>query len=202
VPERHRYLKDEEIYMRLTDDRYTHERRQLETAIRMIRYEARTNTIRACTGLTDDRVRKLYKSYVEHRHTTGSVRRKRGKSPQHIDSILRNAGVHQQASLLAGTFVAIGLYGNHRADRTKEPDLSLGEKLCDAYDFYLQLPTANSLSFEHAWFLWQILNQRDEIEFNACHSCGGLVLRDRYSVRTRACPWCKDKRQHSNLLAK
>jgi hypothetical protein len=47
--------------MRLTDNRYAQERFQLEVAMRMIRFEARTCTVRTCTGLSEDRVRKLYK---------------------------------------------------------------------------------------------------------------------------------------------
>ena len=43
--------------MRLTDDRYANERTQFELALRMIRHEARTRTIRECTGLSDDRIR-------------------------------------------------------------------------------------------------------------------------------------------------
>ena len=49
--------------MRLTDDRYAAERSQFELALRMIRHEARTRTIRECTGLSDDRIRKLYATY-------------------------------------------------------------------------------------------------------------------------------------------
>ena len=49
--------------MRLTDDRYANERSQFELALRMIRHEARTRTIRECTGLSDDRIRKLYSTY-------------------------------------------------------------------------------------------------------------------------------------------
>ena len=45
--------------MRLTADRYASDRSQFELALRMIRHEARTRTIRECTGLSDDRIRKL-----------------------------------------------------------------------------------------------------------------------------------------------
>ena len=55
--------------MRLTDDRYAAERSQFELALRMIRHEARTRTIRECTGLSDDRIRKLYATYFRN---TGS----------------------------------------------------------------------------------------------------------------------------------
>ena len=52
--------------MRLTDDRYALERSQFELALRMIRHEARTRTIRSCTGLSDDRIRKLYATYFRN----------------------------------------------------------------------------------------------------------------------------------------
>ena len=55
------YHKEQE--MRLTDDRYSGERSQFELALRMIRHEARTRTIRECTGLSDDRIRKFYTTY-------------------------------------------------------------------------------------------------------------------------------------------
>ena len=49
--------------MRATDNRYTGERNRFELAMRMIRNEARTGTTRYWTGLSDDRIRKLYTSY-------------------------------------------------------------------------------------------------------------------------------------------
>ena len=52
--------------MRLTDDRYAGERSQFELALRMIHHEARTRTIRECTGLSDDRIRKLFGTYFQN----------------------------------------------------------------------------------------------------------------------------------------
>jgi len=50
--------------MRISDDRYSRDRQRLDLALRFIHHEARTRTIRVWTGLTDDRIRKLYRSYV------------------------------------------------------------------------------------------------------------------------------------------
>ncbi|HNP64340.1 MAG TPA: hypothetical protein PKH39_10445 [Woeseiaceae bacterium] len=66
--------------MRFTDDRYAGERSQFELALRMIRHEARTRTIRECTGLSDDRIRKLYTTYFQNNGVAG-IKRRRGKSP-------------------------------------------------------------------------------------------------------------------------
>ena len=45
--------------MRISDDRYSRDRLRLDLALRFIHHEARTHTIRAWTGLTDDRIRKF-----------------------------------------------------------------------------------------------------------------------------------------------
>ncbi len=37
--------------MRISQDRYQHERKRMELALRMLRHEARTQTIRGYTGL-------------------------------------------------------------------------------------------------------------------------------------------------------
>ncbi len=75
--------------MRLTDDRYATERSQFELALRMIRHEARTRTIRECTGLSDDRIRKLYATYFRNTGAT-DIRRRRGKSPRQVTRFVKN----------------------------------------------------------------------------------------------------------------
>ena len=46
--------------MRISDDRYSRERLSLDLALRFLRHEARTQTIRTWTGLTDARIRKSF----------------------------------------------------------------------------------------------------------------------------------------------
>ena len=67
--------------MRVSDDRYTRDRQRFDLALRLIHHEARTRTIKQCTGLSDDRIRKLYRSYCLERETC-AVLRHRGKSPR------------------------------------------------------------------------------------------------------------------------
>jgi hypothetical protein len=45
--------------MRISEDRHSRDRLSLDLALKFLRYEARTQTIRTWTGLSDDRVRKL-----------------------------------------------------------------------------------------------------------------------------------------------
>mgnify|MGYP006175647167 CR=1 FL=1 len=91
-----------------TPDRYGNERRRDELALRMIRHEARTCTIRACTGLSDDRIRRLYKAYAIQINDP-TVRRRRGKSPRRITFFIRNTRAQFESSLLASAFTAFGL---------------------------------------------------------------------------------------------
>ena len=78
--------------MEATRDRYKTERLRFELALRMIGHEARTQTISLCTGLSHDRIRKIYSRYFPAGR--GGVRRRRGKSPRQTVPFVRNA-VHQ-----------------------------------------------------------------------------------------------------------
>src|ERR1700752_644190 len=94
--------------MRIYDDRYHRERLRFHVALRFIRLEARTHTIRYWTGLTDDRIRKLYRSYLAD-SPERLVRRHRGKSPQRAALFLRSARLREQSALLASLFRLVGL---------------------------------------------------------------------------------------------
>ena len=67
--------------MRISDDRYSRDRLRLDLALRFIHHEARTHTIRAWTGLTDDRIRKLYRTYLYEAGGAG-VANHHGKPPR------------------------------------------------------------------------------------------------------------------------
>ena len=89
--------------MRLTDDRYAAERSQFELALRMIRHEARTRTIRECTGLSDDRIRKLYATYFRN-VASNQVRRRRGKSPRQISRFVKSPENQLQSTTLVALY--------------------------------------------------------------------------------------------------
>ena len=91
--------------MRVTDDRYAGEISQFELALRMIRHEARTRTIRECTGLSDDRIRKLYGTYFRNAGNA-RVRRRRGKSPRQIGRFVKNPDHQLQSTTLVALFCA------------------------------------------------------------------------------------------------
>jgi len=178
--------------MRVSDDRYTRDRQRLDLALRLIRHEARTFTIRQWTGLSDDRIRKLYRSYVVHEDARG-VLRHRGKSPRQAAFFFRSPEVTFHAAQLTSLFVLYGLVGTASGaleSRYRLGSLESGTLLCQAYEAYLELHTPKSISFEHAWFLLLALARRDEVSVTRCEDCGGLRLCDLLARRKQVCGNC------------
>ena len=144
--------------MRVTDDRYSRDLRRYDLAVRLIRHEARTQTIRQWTGLTDDRIRKLYRSYVRAGAGHGGgegVRRHRGKSPRQVTFFARSRTLQLDTACLAAVFSMFGVLPPQRvADASRTlPGLVRGELLCDAYETYRRIAPQPQISFEHAAFL-------------------------------------------------
>lgn len=181
--------------MDLDNDSYSSERSRNDLALRMIRHEARTCTIRECTGLTDDRIRRLYKSYA-HELSEAPVRRHRGKSPRQVTFFVRNTRAQFESSLLAGAFAAFGLLHAVKSKLPSEPPdaLDYGRRFCDAYETHQQLLNTQTLSFEHAWFLLQLLNRSGDLRAVRCRHCDSYYLKDKFNLCRHTCPTCRLKR--------
>jgi len=182
--------------MRIHDDRYNRDRRRFEVALRFIRHEARTHTIRAWTGLTDDRIRKLYRSYIKEPQFLKAERaapvRHRGKSPQQPAFFTRSARARHESAAFASLCRLTGaLPSAPRAEAVRDPaGLGRGELLCQAYDIYRARFSSPLLSFEHAEFLLRALWRSDELVLGACRDCNAVLVADRWTVRTPRCIVC------------
>ena len=178
--------------MRVSDDRYTRDRLRFDLALRMIHHEARTCTIRAWTGLTDDRIRKLYRTYLQQQFAR-APKRHRGKSPRQIAYFLRSPSLQFEATTLASLFSLLGLVfstsDSHRALPTM--NLEACDLFCVAYESYLSLHAAPRISFEHAGFLLLALQRRDELRLHVCSLCGGLALADALALPGSECKACE-----------
>ena len=179
--------------MRISDDRYTRDRERLDLALRLIRHEARTFTIRQWTGLTDDRIRKLYRSYVLNDKTQG-VLRHRGKSPRQAAFFFRTPELNFHAAQLASLFVVFGLLRGSKVgleSHYRVGSLESGVLLCQAFESYLNFHAPAIISFEHAWFLLIALSRREELGVARCAVCGGMRLRDLLAKRRLNCGNCE-----------
>ncbi|HEY7928725.1 MAG TPA: hypothetical protein VID71_01855 [Steroidobacteraceae bacterium] len=189
--------------MRIYEDRYTRERLRFHVALRFIWLEARTQTIRQWTGLSDDRIRKLYRSYLAH--CGRAPARHRGKSPQRVAVFLRSARLRQESSLLASLFRLLGALptvpvspaatagtepGLDAAAGAARPSLQRANLLCEAYELYRALLGNPALSFEHAVFLLRALLQAEELAVAPCPDCQALMVMDRWALYPPRCAPC------------
>ena len=181
--------------MRVTDHRYEGELDRFDLAIRMIRHEARTGTIRACTGFSEDRIRKIYSAYFKG---TGSneVKRRRGRSPTRVGRFVNSAARQSEATLLACLFLhceAAAIEGG-RATRMGDADrVALGQRLCQAFETYQGLHQSPQLTFEWAWNLYHALVDSHELYLASCDLCTGVYVQDAYALDYRRCPFCEIK---------
>ena len=173
--------------MRITDDRYSRDRLKLDLALRLLRHEARTGTIQHITGLSGDRIRKLYRAYLVQ-DPGARLARHRGKPPSQPQWFLRNAEVRRQAAVLGGLFGLCGLLDPAR-DATG-PTLAAGEMFCRAYETYRQEHEVPGISFDHAWCLLETLRRQHGLQFAQCPRCDTLGLVDRHKPATATCGWC------------
>lgn len=185
--------------MRMSDSRYARERNQFELAMRMIAYEARTCTIRTCTGLSDDRIRKIYSTYFKAEPRM-KVRRQRGKPPTRISIYVKTALHQSEASTLGLLYADAGLI-TLRPSRPPEllmpqTTVEFGQRFCLVYDMYCVLHPARRICFERAWFLIEALVKGDELQFIRCEACENIFLHDALSLNDTVCPACR-KRRHT-----
>ncbi|MDH3977097.1 MAG: FlhC family transcriptional regulator [Gammaproteobacteria bacterium] len=182
--------------MRITDDRYQGEIEKFNLAIRMIRHEARTGTIRNFTGFTEDRIRKLYGAYFKSGSNL-TVRRRRGKSPRQINRFVSSTRRHTEATLLA---CLLRHYRAIRFDQQRKPvpinkleKITLGNRLCHAFESYATLYADPEFNFEWTWNLYHALVESQELLFSQCSTCGGSYVQDAFALDYHWCPLCEQK---------
>ncbi len=190
--------------MRISDDRYTRDRLRLDLALRFIRHEARTRTIRTWTGLTDDRIRKLFRSYSHRPGGGAAFSRPRGRSPRQASFFLRSPRLKQEAALVASLCTLLGALPARqplRADQSPRPDpaprsdqprrgFAEALALCEAYEAYRTLVPGAHISFEHLVYLHDALSRGDELRLATCSGCGALLVAERVALTELRCVYC------------
>jgi hypothetical protein len=195
--------------MRISDDRYSRDRLRLDLALRFIHHEARTHTIRAWTGLTDDRIRKLYRTYL-FEAGGATVTRHRGKSPRQAAFFTRSLRMRREAAVFASVSSLFGLItpqtitiphaaaSSSAVARAAEsaPTVARGALLCEAFEAYTALMGESQISFEHAVYLLGALLAGDELRVAHCRDCSGVLVTDRLALRVPVCNECSVSDPH------
>ena len=174
--------------MRITDSRYDRDRQRLTVAYRLIGHEARTQTIRQATGLSGDRIRKLYRDYFKGQ-PVHPVRRRRGKSPRQMSFFWRSPAHELQAAALAALLQQCRFIGRPQA--LYRPNLDEVNRFCDIYETFCALCPGTVISFEHAWHLLHVLARLDEFVLARCPDCQSTWIRDTLDLLPDNCAACR-----------
>jgi hypothetical protein len=182
--------------MRATDERYRGEQTRHDLAMRMISHEARTGTIRYWTGLSDDRIRKIYASYFKYAER--KVRRRRGRSPSQIAPLVCNPQRVLESGVLAHLLIANRLL---ICDGRPQPELAqnvaLGHRFCESFETYQVLIARPNLNFEWAWNLLLSIRRGDELGIARCDRCAFAYVVDLLALPRSRCPGCAVLREHT-----
>ena len=174
--------------MRISDSRYDRDRLRLTVAYRLIRHEARTHTIRHCTGLSGDRIRKLYRNYPQG-PAGRPIRRRRGKSPRQMSYFRRSPQHELQAATLGSMLALCGLLG--RPQVLRQPTIEEVDRFCDVYETFLGLCPLPLITLEHAWYLLHVLSHDDVFVLARCPDCHAAWIRDTLEVLPDNCAICR-----------
>lgn len=180
--------------MRITQKRYDGELERFHLAIRMLALQARTSTIGRYTGLSHDRIRKAYDSYVSEHGSNKLPGRKRGRPPSRVTRFVNTPDQHCESTVLASLFMHAGLLVTDGSARCSLPrklsKLNLGHRLCDAYDMHRRLIPNGEMSLELAATLLRALSETQELVVANCGSCGAIYVHDAYALDYGRSPFC------------
>lgn len=178
--------------MRVSDDRYSRDFRSFNLALRMLRYEARTNTVAAWTGISPERVRNLSKSH-RHQGSAQETERHRGPSPSQLAPLLTNPGLRSELAALAGLCRVLDVVPDQPVANARErlPSIARGERLCLALELFREVVPAARLSLEQAVLLVYALAEGERWSLDHCTGCRALVLIDHLCLNRRICVHCQ-----------
>ena len=183
--------------MRVTQSRYEGELDRFHLAVRMLGLQARTSTIGHYTGLSSDRIRKAYASYVAEHGKNELPGRKRGRPPSQVTRFVKTPDQHCESTVLLALFMHAGLLvpGSTTAcslPKTLSP-LTIGHRLCDAYEMLHSLMPYGELSLELAATLLRALGETHELIIANCGSCGAPYVQDAYALDYGRGPFCESQ---------
>jgi len=182
--------------MRVSNDRYSRDLRSIDVARRMLGYEARTQTIRAWTGLTGDRVRNLARSHGSE--ASRAARRLRGPSPSCLPALLATARARQEAGAAAGLCRVLEVLPEKPVPNARIglPGLARGERLLAAFDIFREVIPQARLTLEHLVLLVFAMAEGKSWGIDHCARCHATILMDRDAVHPRRlCGFCESAKE-------
>jgi hypothetical protein len=168
------------------------EAERITVALCMLKFEARTRTIRLATGLTEEQIRRHYHKAA----IANTSARLRGRSPSSVTQFTRTQAAQLESSIISGVLITHGLLKGRRLKPWLNIGLQYASMFCAAYAEYLQI-AHQKLSFEQAWYFARCLAARGEIYLQRCERCNSHFVRDLTTVLKHQCPVCKFREQQA-----
>ena len=187
------YFEAQYVRMRIWGHRYSRDLQRFNLALRMIAHEVRTSTISEWTGLHEDRIRTLYRSYYSE-HGGSLSGRRRGPSPQSLSFFFGSARSRSESAAVVGLCYLLDVLPTETVANPRRdlPDVPRGQRLCVAYEMYLELVPRTVMTLEHVVLLIMTVAKGHEFRAGHCVSCGGVIVIDRSSMRRWSCTHCGD----------
>jgi hypothetical protein len=178
--------------VRISEDRYSCDLRRLNLAQRLMRLEVRTQWICAWTGLSHNRVRKLFRRYYRPQ---GVVQRHRGPSPTRLAAFLRSPRLRTEASAIGGLASVLGVLSPRLAlslQRDRQGVEAAAERLCQGFELYQAIVPQSHFAMDQFIRLVIALTEGEDLQIGHCENCHGALLLDKLGASRRLCPTCRE----------
>jgi hypothetical protein len=162
-----------------TENPYSRQLRRYAFALRLIRHNARTQTILAWSGLSTYRIRTLYRANGADQGDAGR-RRLRGRAPYQLQFFWRSPKRAVEAATLGGIARLLDVIPAQPVQKSLVSARSVqqGEGVCKAYEIWHAFVPDSDISIDHAFLLMTALARGDEVRLGHCVGCNGLILID------------------------
>jgi hypothetical protein len=162
--------------------------RRTHVAIRLMRNQARTQTIQRFTGVSKDRLATL-----RQRLGIGSDTRFRGPSPYSLAQMMRSPRLRDEGAAIATLCTLLGaiqLPSTQCCSPSNLFTLNTADRLCDAFELFKECCPSAQISFEQTVLLVGSLTRDHTLTLARCPRCSVAQLLERMGspqVRCRGC---------------
>lgn len=184
----------------LSDDACSRDLRGLQLALRMIRHEARTQTISSWTLVSPKRIRSLSMRFRRQASNTG-LSRHRGPPPTKLSNLLKSPHLNLEFSAIAGLCQWIGVLPKEAVAHPAKhlPGIERGERLCYTLELFQTIVPYSRVTLDQLILLVITLAERTEWQLGACHECSGAILIDLLGSKSTLCASCEREQRKSRL---
>lgn len=150
-------------------------------AVRLAKFDARTSTICALTGLSSSKVRQIILAI-------SSRKPQKGRGVENLDEYIKNKKHRRHVSFIVQTYRNCIVLG-----------LSHIESIIQTYVLYQKTLSSFSdprsyIDIDHAFFLILETNKRTDFDMNECKECKSKYFYNKYELPL-ICPFCTDKHE-------